>query len=53
MINCVFGLIACVCFFTFRLVNFGTGRTNFEKMSARWTKASMNVEDCVQRSILQ
>lgn len=45
--------IARVCYSIFSLLNFATWRTDCIEVSARWTKASMNVKHCAKCLMLQ
>lgn len=50
---CISGLSACVVSFTFRTMNLVSEQTNCEEISELWTKASMNVDNCIQHVLLR
>lgn len=52
---CVFfsSLMPLECFYGLLWKNFATGRTNRRDVNARLASASMNVDDCLQRSMLR
>lgn len=49
--NCFVTLMTSDCFFRFSRQNFATERTNLEEAHERLTNASIDADECVQRSI--